>query len=523
MKKKILLRYMVALVLLCSLLPLYVIAEEPATLTYWCLFENNASKTVTNYADLPLYKEIMDRLNVNITFTHPPTGMDREQFSLLVASTVLPDIIEYNWYASYPDGPQAALDEKVIISLNEYLENGSLPNLKALFDSDPALAASCRTYEGEYYCFPFVRSNELMVQKGGGLTVRMDILDQLGLPLPKTISDWDKVFEEAQKAGWKHPFTGSYDSLHGTVNGGDESVFCGAWGVGYTFYHIDGKVKFGPLEEGYRAYLEKMAEWYTKGYIDPDFLTMDNSSLDGKMTGETSIATFRSPDSGIGVWTKNLKAIKPEARFVAAPFPTLVEGETRYLSNMNLRFQANYSAAISTSCENVEAALRLLDYAYSPEGNLLYNFGVEGISFEYDDQGVAQYTELITNNPNGLTLKEAMILWCRNTAGGPFVKEAGPILAQRRNNQDQYDAPFIWDKSVDWSRNLPRMVYSGDEIEEYNDIMSEIYTILEEMTVKIIIGDKTIEAYDDYIKDMYNAGIENAITIVQTALDRQTQ
>ena len=522
MKTRKLLSLVLSLVMLCSITSLAA-AEEAPTLTYWCLFENNASKTVSNYADLPLYKELMDRLNLNIVFTHPPTGMDKEQFSLLVAGSELPDIIEYNWFTNYPDGPQAALDEGVIIPLNEYLENGSLPNLKALFDSDPDLAASCATFEGEYYCFPFVRSNELMEQKGGGLTVRQDVLESLGLEIPTTISEWENVFEAAQAAGWEHPLTIEYNAMHGTLWGGDENTFCGAWDVSYHFYVEDGVVKFGPIQEGYKAYLEKMADWYAKGYIDPDFLTVDASSLNGKMTGESAMATFRSPDSGIGVWTKALKEVKPEARFVAAPFPTLEKGETRYLGNMNLRYQANYSAAITTSCKNVEAALKLLDYAYSKEGNLLYNFGVEGVSFAYDENGDAQFTDLITNNPDGLTLKEAMILWCRNSSGGPFVKEAGPILAQRRDNQDQYDAPYIWDKSVDWSKNLPRMVFSGDENEEYSDIMAEIDTILEEMTVKIIIGDKTMDAYDGYVQDMYDADIERAIQLVQTAYDRQTK
>lgn len=525
MKKMKSLALVLALVLLCTLMPAASLAEATPTLTYWCLFENNASKTVDNYADLPLYQELMKRLNINISFSHPPAGMDKEQFNLLVSSQELPDIIEYNWYANYPDGPQAALDDGVIISLNEYLENGSMPNLAKLFEADPELAASCRTFEGEYYCFPFVRSDELMKQKGGGPTVRMDILDQLGLDVPVTIADWEEMFEKAQAAGWKYPFVTRYVYLHGNGVAGlanPESTFCGAWDVAYGFQLEDGVVKFGPLEEGYKAYLEKMADWYAKGYIDPDFLTLDDSGLNGKMTGEAAMSTWRSPDSGIGVWTKNLRATKPEARFVAAPFPVLEEGQTRYHGNMNLRYQANYSAAITTSCKNVEAALKLLDYAFSEEGNLLYNFGVEGISFEYDAEGVAQFTDLITNNPDGLTLKEAMILWCRNTSGGPFVKEAGPILAQRRDNQDQYDAPYIWDASIDWSKCLPRMVYSGEENEEYNDIMTEIATILEEMTTKIIIGDEPVDAWADYVEDMYDAGIEDAIAIVQTAYDRQT-
>ena len=85
MKTK-LLALLLAMVMVPAMLPLTASAEaDRPTLSYWCLFENNASKSVDNYADLPLYKELMDRLNINITFTHPPTGMDREQFSLLIA------------------------------------------------------------------------------------------------------------------------------------------------------------------------------------------------------------------------------------------------------------------------------------------------------------------------------------------------------------------------------------------------------------------------------------------------------
>ena len=520
MKTKLLALFL-AMVMVSAILPLTASAEaDRPTLSYWCLFENNASKSVDNYADLPLYKELMDRLNINITFTHPPTGMDREQFSLLIAGQTLPDIIEYDWYNRYPGGTQAAIDDGVIISLNEYLENGSMPNLARVFENDPDLAATCRTYEGNYYVAPFIRSNELMIQKGGGPTVRLDVLQKLGLDLPETIADWEEMFAKAQENGYEHPFIARYDDLHGSSMSSSESVFCGAYGVYYSFYVEDEQIKFGPIEPGYKDYLAKMAEWYAKGYIDPDFLTLDNSGLDGKMTGDVCMSTYRSPDSGIGVWTTNMQATNPDVIFCAAKFPVLNEGDTRYFANMNLRYQAAYSAAITTSCKDIEAALKLLDYAYSDEGRLLYNFGVEGISFEYDESGTPQFTDLIRNNPDGLTLKEAMILWCRNTAGGPFEKDAGPILAQRVNNKYQYDAPFFWDASVDWSKNLPRMVYSGEENSELNDIMNEIDTILEEMTVKIIIGDQPVDAYESYVDTIKDAGIEDAIQIVQTAYDR---
>ncbi|WP_102410016.1 extracellular solute-binding protein [Beduinella massiliensis] len=508
---------LIALCMLTALLPLAALAEDAntPTLTIWCAFENNAAKSVSNYADLPLYQELQKRLGVKLVFQHPPTGMEADQFKLLVASKDLPDIIEYDWFTQYPKGPQRAIDDGVIIPLNEYMEAGLTPNLSAKLGDDPELDASVKTYTGNYYVFPFIRDTALMEQKGGGITVRKDVLDSLGLEVPTTIAEWEAAFEKMQQAGFEHPFTAIFKDLHT-----NDSTWVGAWGIAYGFYQVDGEVRFGQVQPEYRQYLETMARWFEKGYIDPDLLTNDNAALDGKMTSGSAAVTYRSPDSGIGVWTKAMRPANPDVMLVAAPYPTLEKGETRYIAQPNYRYQAAYSAAITTSCKDVELALKVLDYAYSPEGQLLYNFGVEGVSFEYDENGEPQFTDLIKNNPDGLTLKEAMILYCRNTSGGPFEKAVGPIISQR-TYQEQLDAPIIWFKSVDWSRSLPRIVYSGEESAEYATIMNEINVLTEEMTVKIMIGDKPLESFDSYVESIEKAGVARAVEIVQTALDRQ--
>ena len=508
---------MLVLCLLLALLPMAALAEDAntPTLTIWCAFENNAAKSVSNYAELPLYQELQKRLGVKLEFQHPPTGMEADQFKLLDTNKNLPDIIEYDWFTQYPKGPQRAIDDGVIIALNEYMDAGLTPNLSAKLAEDPELDASVKTYLGNYYVFPFIRDTELMEQKGGGITVRKDVLDDLGLEVPTTIAEWENAFEKMQEAGFEHPFTGIFKDIHAT-----DSTFIGAWGIAYDFYQIGGEVRYGAIQPEYKEYLETMARWFEKGYIDPDILTNDVSALDGKMTSGRAAVTYRSPDSGIGVWTKAMRETDPDVMLVAAPYPTLEKGETRYIAQPNYRYQASYSAAITTSCKNVELALKVLDYAYSPEGELLFNFGIEGESFEYDENGEPQFTDLIKNNPDGLTLKEAMILYCRNTSGGPFEKAVGPIISQR-TYPEQLEAPNLWFDSVDWSHSLPRLVYAGDESAEYASIMNEVNVLTEEMTVKIMIGDQPLDSFDNYVENIRKAGIERATEIVQTALDRQ--
>jgi putative aldouronate transport system substrate-binding protein len=490
-------------------------SKEPVTLTYWAPFESNASKSVTSYSELPLYKELMKRLNVNIVFQHPPVGMENDQFKLLVASKELPCIIEYDWFSLYPKGAQRAIDDGVIISLNPYMDKGLMPNLSAMLQKDPELNAAVKTYKGQYYVFPSIRDKDLMVQKGGGLTVRKDVLDKLGLAVPTTIAEWEKALEAMKVAGFKYPFTAIFKDINAT-----DSTLVGAWGIAYDFYQVNGVVKYGAIENEYKEYLKTIAQWFKKGLIDPDILTANSAALDAKITGGVSAVTYKSPDSGIGVWTTAMRKTNPDVKLVAAPYPKLNAGDVRYIATPNYRYQATYSAAISSSCKNVEAAIRLLDYGYSAEGGLFYNFGMENVSFQKDAKGEPQFTDLIKKNPNGLTLKEAMILYGRNTGGGPFEKAVGGILSQR-TYPEQFDAPILWYKSVDWSRSLPRIVYSGDEASRLASIMNEVNVLTEEMTVKIMIGDMPLDAFEEYVKKIKSANIDEAIKIVQTAYNRQ--
>ena len=488
---------------------------ERPTLTYWTPFENNAQKSVSTYSELPMYIEMMNRLNINVEFQHPPVGMEEEQFKLLVASKKLPDIIEYDWLTKYPQGPEKALADRVIIPLNDYFHTDKAPYISAILDAKPDVDRDLQTYAGNYYVFPFLRADDLMEQKGGGPTIRGDLLEKAGLEIPKTIADWEEMLTAFKAMGIEAPFSG-LDFIP-NINR-DEQTFVGAFGIGYNFYHIDGKVYFGQIESGFKDYLALLNKWYSAGLIDPDIITNKANELDAVMTSGKSAATDRSPDSGIGVWNTTMQKTDPSVWFVAAPFPVLNEGDTRYYVVPNRRYVGTYSAAITTECKDIDTALKWLDYGFSDEGELLFNFGIEGESFEVMD-GEPQFTDLIKANPNGLTLKEAMILYCRNSSGGPFQKGAGAINSQRTFDE-QREAPYIWNDSIDYSRLLPNLAYTSEEAAEYADIMNEVNVLSEEMVVKIMIGDRPVDDFDSYVANMKNAGIERAIEIVQAAYDR---
>ena len=63
-----------------------------------------------------------------------------------------------------------------------------------------------------------------------------------------------------------------------------------------------------------------------------------------------------------------------------------------------------------------ELVAEFLNYGYTEEGHMLYNFGIENISYVMED-GYPRYTELITNNPDGLTMQYAMSQYMASAYG----------------------------------------------------------------------------------------------------------
>ena len=152
------------------------ISDGSVTLTYWT--GNIAIETDKTMGDTPFYQDLEARTGVKIVFQHPPLGQETEQFNLMISSNSLADLIETNWLG-FPGGPEKALADDVIINLNDIVANTAV-NLKAYLDANSAVDKLVRTDSGNYYVFPFIRGDDLLMVSFGP-HVRMDWLSDLGM------------------------------------------------------------------------------------------------------------------------------------------------------------------------------------------------------------------------------------------------------------------------------------------------------------------------------------------------------
>lgn len=484
------------------------IVDEPTTLSYFVADDSNAAIMTTDWNDNEFYQEMERRTGVHLEFEMVSSADYQTNFNLMIASGNLADMI-YVGASYYAEGVDAAIDDGYFLDLTDLVDE-YMPNYERIRTSDVQYELLSTTDSGRLGAV-----YELRQSKQGpwlGLWIRQDWLDDLGLETPVTFDDYHEVLtafknEKGATAPLILNFSGS-DGEFGTMSGGLNVL--NSWQLDET-----GKVNFGPYMDAWKEYVTIMHQWYTEGLIDPDFMATDERTADMAkvVTGASGLfaALYTMPsvyEAASEDPNMNLAPVNP---------PVMNEGDEGHI-----RLRDSYTSgntAISADSENWEVALRWLDYLYTDEGALLANYGVEGDTFEFDENGKPVFTDKILNNENGWTMTQTVASYLCPSAGianwSDWTRELAGVPEK---DQACYD---VWSEfSDDW--RLPSSVtLTQEESTERAALYADISTIVKEQTAQFISGALDIEEnWDAYIASLESSGMERAIEITQAAYDR---
>ncbi|TCP23524.1 carbohydrate ABC transporter substrate-binding protein (CUT1 family) [Scopulibacillus darangshiensis] len=467
---------------------------------------------IKDYNDIAAYQVLERETGIHVDFQHPASDSDEvtQQFNLMMASGDLPDVIEYIW-TNASGGPSKYLEGGQIIKLNKYIKKYA-PNLSRVLKEHPDWKKQISTDDGSIYGFPFLRSDPELLTSYGPI-IRKDWLDKLNLKIPTTIDEWHnvlKAFKEKDPNG-----NGKADEIP-LLPALTSNAFIGAWGITPDFYQVNGKVKYGPTEPEFKAFLKVMHQWYKEGLIDKGYVATDGKLQDAKVTGNKLGAFMGYNGGSLGRYMGLMKEKNPDFRLEGIPYPTLQKGEKPIVGQKDSNFNG-VAAAISGDNDHVKQTMKWLDRAYSDKGHLLFNFGVEGKSYKMVD-GKPKYTKKITDNPDGLPMQEALAKYVRVAWSGPFVQDKGYV-------EQYYQLPEQKTALKNWSNAkndilLPPITATPEESKQLSSIMNDINTYRETMVNKFVMGKEPLSKFDSFVKTLKGMGIEKAVKMKQAALDR---
>jgi putative aldouronate transport system substrate-binding protein len=275
-----------------------------------------------------------------------------------------------------------------------------------------------------------------------------------------------------------------------------------------------------------KEYYQLMNDWYQEGIIETGFY---NGTTDtGAQLAGSANGTF-SAWAGTAEVSKNVYSFDDEGHTsVVAGTPYLKmseDDEIHTLSSVSYisdRGMNAWSFRADLPDEDVITLLNVVDYMFTDEGNLLYNWGVEGEAFEYDANGDPQWTELVTNNPDGMMYNATSYIYASQNGTTYLPGLLDLTKGYYSFTDDQWQALEAFTTCGDSEYTIPRAVtLTTDENQTYTQYQTDIETYVEETTVDWIIGDRVTDAeWDQFVQTLHTMGIDEMIRVYQDAYDR---
>jgi putative aldouronate transport system substrate-binding protein len=482
------------------------------SLTYYMIKDLGSASSLDSWADHPMLPIIQEKTGIELEIKAVSQTNGSDMMNLMLASGDYPDMIEN---LTYSTGFAAAMDDDIVLEVTDMIAEYA-PDYYNLLISNAGYKKSVTTDDGRIGIFASITQGSRGPEDG--LLINQDWLDECGLDTPVTFDDMENVLMT---------FKDSYDLTDPLYMVGDgvldNDQLSASFGVALKFDSItgdggfyvdeDGQIQFGYTQEGFAEYVTLMNKWYTEGLISSDFVSNTTDYMNDDLIGEVA-------SQGTGVFSRGdglidmLRNISG-SNLVAIADPVVNEGDIIHMGNDEPMPSVEAGVVITTGCDDPEIAAQFLNWWYTEDGFLAGAYGEEGVSFEFDENGDPQYTELMTNT-DGTTLSSQKIDYC-----GPVQLLFDGLTPEASYSEVAQAAPEIWGSNKDGLYDIPESVeLSADEGDEFNTYFSDISTLCRQYTVQFITGDKDLSEIADFQATLEGMGVDTCCELYQAAYDR---
>ena len=511
------------------------------------LFINSADRVVP-VGELAMVQKWAEDTGVEFDWQSIPGEGAQEKINLMLASGEdLPDAF---W--NFGDGKSGNIvvqyaDQDVFLP-TEGLINDYMPNLKKILDDNPNYRAEITAPNGHTYGFPYIEEMYGLVLTGGPLLINKTWLDQVGKEVPTTVDEWVdclKAFrdggdlngngeaDEIPMATWfgATDSFGSYNMFYrftGTFGCADS--YCGGNAYADHLRLIDGKVTFTAMDEAFR----KTAEFFNMLYNE-NLIWNGSFEADESASYKTSLIKEDVARIGcFGTWTdQEITNLDVHDEYVPRPRLEGEAGKMGFANNYS-ELQDSSDTAITTTCKFPHVIARFVDYMVGdPAISVQSNWGAEGYNYKLDENGIlrtpldeqgryvaqqegADYADFGKARTNSTTARGSMIVLNEyyETAAG-YAYDAVQLLEwQRVNGKDEVLEEYD---------TIPRVMMTVEELTRLAQIQPTVSDIVDRYINTWVTSGVTDDNWNAYLGELEAAGVNDVVSIYQTAVDRSTK
>lgn len=466
---------------------------------------------------LPVFELAGEATNTKIVNTANPVAQNSmEQFQLQAAEQFPADIYGGKSIKNTLIGYAM---QGAFIPLNDLIDEYA-PNIKAYLEENPDYKAAITSADGNIYMIQFRQAGTT----GKAYFIRQDWLDKLGFEKPTTFEELETIlyaFRDQDPNG-----NGEKDEIPYINERWRETIrLVNLWGArAYSSENFDdrtpvdanGKIYHAWLTDEFREGIEGLAKWYKDGIIDPQTFTRQTNTVKqllwanedvGGMTHEWLASTTMFNEN------EDILARTPDFR-VESFLPVSANGEPFEEHRRSIAQPDGW--AISANCEDPVAAIKLMDWFFTEEGNRAANFGIEGETYTMVD-GKPQFTQEVLDTG-------AVNIYLRENYGAQLNVGYVSVYDYERQwtNEAGIEAYEMYEDADIWFNTwTPPLNFTMEELEVYNRVISPLNTYQDEKITAFITGKEDISTgWDAYVEQCKKLGADELVEITQAAYDR---
>ena len=460
--------------------------------------------------------EKMLGLELDINWREAPWGDYNDRLSTLLAGGEYGDIFHVTGY-----GPQLMDmgEQGLIVNLIDYPEAtknymdfvGQSPQQQSIYAADGGVYGFSMPQVSPDYITPLP-------------AVNVTAFEENGWPVPTNL---EELYEVAKQI--KSRFPDSYPVIDFNYGGyvlSSVLINANRSGGGGLYFDLDEqKHILGAERENFRKAVEFARKLYVEGLYDPEAGTIkDVTEVEKRLLNRRSFIALQEWPSHILLLNKNDVSTDvfgwiPPLRGIDDQVP-LVQGTEKGIAVVS-----GYRTIVNGETEYPELVTRLVDSQYSKKIRNILNWGIEGETFAYNEQGEPEFLDIVKKaaEPASVMAEYGMIT--------SLTVRSGFILGAVQDNRfQQVQAPIPVYEDGEWTEenaiifagrilaaggaellpgfrlSAPIFTFSKEENKEISREMDPVSTFITEEVQKFVIGKRPMSEWEEFIVEMRTYG-----------------